>query len=95
MQGFQHTKLPDWLQDFLDSEIMDQATYQTIYDFIALDNFRYGEYEGNQYIIRKINQQHIQIEDEITTAHTGVPVVAVFEQKRLLVLLDRYGQQLN
>ncbi|WP_153731430.1 hypothetical protein [Sporosarcina obsidiansis] len=84
----------DFIQQFLDSEIMDVETYKTIYDFIALDNFRSGEYEGNQYVIRKINTNHIQIEDEIATENTGIPSVESFRRGQILHILENYKDKL-
>ena len=80
----------DFIKQFLDSEIMDLETYKTIYDFIALDNFRFGEYEGNQYVIRKINKKHIQIEDEVATKNTGIPCVETHLREELLPILEEY-----
>lgn len=80
----------DFMKQFLESEIMDLETYNTIYDFIALDNFRFGEYEGNQYVIRKINKNHIQIEDEVATENTGTPRVEIFRKGKLLHILRNY-----
>jgi hypothetical protein len=39
-----------------------------------------GEYEGNQYVIRKINNNHIQIEDKVATENTGVPRVEIYRR---------------
>ncbi len=55
---------------FIDDEIMDIETFKLIYDFVSLDNFRQGEYEGNMFVIRKINTNHIQLEDEVATENT-------------------------
>lgn len=51
----------DGFEQFISSEIPDTKTFNMIYNFVALDNFRYGEYEGNEYVIRKINLNHIQL----------------------------------
>ncbi|MDQ0271273.1 hypothetical protein [Cytobacillus purgationiresistens] len=80
----------DFIKQFLDSEIMDLETYKIIYDFIALDNFRFGEYEGNQYVIRKINNNHIQIEDEVATETTGIPRIELYRRGKLLHILENY-----
>ena len=80
----------DFIEDFLYVEMMDLETYKTIYDFIDLDNFRYGEYEGNQYVIRKMNHKYVQIEDEVATENTGVPSIEVFRRGHLLQILREY-----
>ncbi|WP_342526730.1 hypothetical protein MKY84_13555 [Chryseomicrobium sp. FSL W7-1435] len=60
-----------YLIQVFEDEIMDEETYKTIYDFITLDNFRSGEYEGNTHIFRKIDRTYIQIEDEVAFENTG------------------------
>lgn len=80
----------DFIKQFLDTELIDLETYKTIYNFIALDNFRFGEYEGNQYIIRKINNIHIQIEDEVATKNTGIPRVVSYRRREILHILENY-----
>lgn len=49
-----------------------------------------GEYEGNEYIIRKINRDHIQIENEVGTENTGVPYVESYRRGKFLHLLEQY-----
>ncbi|MGC5326548.1 hypothetical protein [Brevibacillus sp. SYSU BS000544] len=53
------------LEDFLRTEI-NEYTFPNIYSFISLENFRNGEYEGNQYLIQKINTQEIQVIDIVS-----------------------------
>lgn len=60
-----------YLQQFFESEIMDDETYKILHNFISLPNFRNGQYEGNQYIIRKIDVSYIQIEDQVAFENTG------------------------
>ncbi|WP_339230694.1 hypothetical protein NSQ77_09885 [Oceanobacillus sp. FSL K6-2867] len=80
----------DIIRQFLESEIMDLEIYKVIHDFIALDNFRYGVYEGNQYMIRKVNNNHIQIEDYVAVCNTGVPHVEIYNRGKLLHVLEMY-----
>lgn len=82
----------DIIQDFLEVEITED-TFQIIYDFITLHNFRFGEYEGNQYVIRKMNRKYIQIEDEVATENTRKPEVHVYPIGKLQSLLDSYKSQ--
>ena len=73
--------------DFIDSEIMDIETFNLIYIFFALDNFRQGEYEGNMYVIRKLNINHVQLENEVATENTSKPTVYVYTKGEFLGLL--------
>ncbi|MDQ1236116.1 hypothetical protein QE450_003614 [Paenibacillus sp. SORGH_AS306] len=50
------------LIDFLHLEIHEDS-FDLIYSFLAVPNFRNGEYEGNQYILRKVNNEDILIFD--------------------------------
>ena len=76
--------------DFIISEIMDIETFNLIYDFVALANFRQGEYEGNEYVIRKINRNHIQLENEVATENTPKPTVHIYTKGKFLWLLKSY-----
>ena len=42
------------LDSFLTHDIQDEGMYQDIAYFVKWDNYRYGEYEGNRYVVRKI-----------------------------------------
>jgi len=50
------------LIDFLHLEIHEDS-FDLIYSFLEVPNFRNGEYEGNQYILRKVNNEDILIFD--------------------------------
>lgn len=80
--------LQDMFDQFYESEIMDTNTYQLIYDFISLENFRYGEYEGNEYTIRKINPNHIQLENHVATENADLPIVQSYTKGKFLALLQ-------
>ncbi|GGB58199.1 hypothetical protein F3157_20275 [Virgibacillus dakarensis] len=80
--------LPDIFDSFIESEIMDTETFHLIYNFVALDNFRHGEYEGNMFVIRKINANHIQLEDEVATENTSTPAVYTYTKGKFLWLLQ-------
>lgn len=82
-------------EKFIEDEMMDIETFNLIYDFVALDNFRQGEYEGNMFVIRKINANHIQLEDEVATDNTSIPVVNTYTKKKFLSLLQSYKPRLK
>ena len=82
----------DFLKQFLESEVMDNETYKTIYDFITLPNFRSGEYEGNQYIIRKLDVSYIQIEDEVSFENTGKRHVEGFQAEHIAKEMKTYWE---
>lgn len=78
------------IKQFIEDELMDEASYQMILDFITLPNFRSGEYEGNRYVIRKVNKTYIQIEDEVAFEHTGVRQVESFTPEQLKGSLTKW-----
>lgn len=82
--------LPDIFEEFIENEITDNETFNLIYHFVAFDNFRHGEYEGNMFVIRKINVNHIQLENEIATENTALPSVHVYTKRKFLYLLKTY-----
>lgn len=46
---------------FLQSEIMYQDLYEAIIDFISNVHIRNGEFEGNEFIIKKMDQENFFI----------------------------------
>lgn len=46
------------IKDFLYSEMSIQELYEEIIFFINLDEIQKGEFEGNQYILRKIDKEN-------------------------------------
>lgn len=54
------------IQTFLDNEISDQEFYDGIIRFIYSGNIRCGEYEGNQYVIQKLDLNNFVIYCEYT-----------------------------
>ncbi len=53
------------LENFLRTEL-NKETFSTIYSFLELQNFRCGEYEGNQYLIQKQSVEEVQIIDIVS-----------------------------
>lgn len=56
--------LYDLLIDFLNLEITEDS-FDLVYNFVELPHFRNGEYEGNQYILKKVNTKEVLIYDMI------------------------------
>lgn len=81
-----------YLQQVFEDEFMDEETYKTIYDFITLDNFRSGEYEGNRYLFRKIDRTYIQVEDLVAFENTGKRRIEGFTVLQLKMALETYSK---
>lgn len=56
--------LYDLLIDFLNLEITEHS-FDVVYNFVRSQHFRKGEYEGNQYILKKVNTKEVLIYDMI------------------------------
>ncbi|WP_392455538.1 hypothetical protein ACF3OH_02005 [Chryseomicrobium aureum] len=82
----------NYLEQVFEDELMDAETYKTLYDFITLDNFRSGEYEGNMYVFRKIDRTYIQIEDEVAFENIGKRRLEGFQTKQVARELERYWE---
>lgn len=52
------------LLDFLHLEVTEDS-FSWIYEFLSVKNFRNGEYEGTQYILKKLNPDKIVIVDTV------------------------------
>ncbi|MFD1988349.1 hypothetical protein ACFSGI_00010 [Paenibacillus nicotianae] len=52
------------LIDFLHLEVTEDS-FNWIYEFLSIENFRNGEYEGTQYILKKLNKKEIIIVDTV------------------------------
>ena len=80
----------DLWQQFLTSECQDHDDFVRIYSFVELENFNYGEYEGNEYTIRKINRRHIQLENHVGTERTNKPEVHSYSKGKFLANMRQY-----
>ncbi|OZS78640.1 hypothetical protein CF394_04970 [Tetzosporium hominis] len=81
-----------YLHQVFEDELMDEETYKTIYDFITLDNFQSGEYEGNRYLFRKIDRTYIQVEDLVAFENTGKRRIEGFTVLQLKMALETYSK---
>ncbi|MBO1687735.1 hypothetical protein [Clostridium butyricum] len=48
----------DVMSKFLQAEINSQELYEEIYKFVVSDHIRNGEFEGNEYVIKKMDQDN-------------------------------------
>jgi hypothetical protein len=77
-------------QDFMNVECKWQEDYERLYQFIAFDNFEYGQYKGNQYIVRKVNINHIQLEDILETEKVNKPTIYSYKKDQFLTLMEQH-----
>ena len=82
-------------QQFLASECQEHEDFIRIYSFVELGNFNYGEYEGNEYTIRKINRSHIQLENHVGTEVTKRPKVHSYSKGKFLSNMRQFYKRGN
>lgn len=85
--------------DFLNSEIRgDQEAYEYIIAFIGSPNIRNGEYEGNEYIIKKIDRKHFFVFAEYTDKYEQnkeIAKVMVFNRNELIKMIQEFAKNIG
>lgn len=82
------------MQGFLDDEISDQEYYDGIIRFVYSGNIRCGEYEGNQYVIKKLDFTNFIIYSEYIIdgkreIHDAFPI----SKNKLLRLINNHAKK--
>lgn len=84
----------DVIDEFLAEEISCQEFYDSICDFIVDQNIRSGEYEGNIFVIKKLDRLNFIIFKEFSHRKDGqreiYNAVSIF-RKDLLKALNAHG----
>lgn len=62
------------IEQFLDDEISNQELYSDIYKFIVSGHIRNGEFEGNRFVLKKMDQLNfiIYTEDVYPDSHREI-----------------------
>lgn len=84
------------LNDFLQTEISYQDWYDAIYNFIIDANIRSGEYEGNQYVIKKLDRLNfIVFAEDIFGENKKREIHSTFSlfRKELLIAINEYAKK--
>ncbi|WP_058487082.1 hypothetical protein [Defluviitalea phaphyphila] len=74
------------LEDFIKTEVTEE-TFWIIYNFLKLNNFKSGEFEGNQYLIQKKNTEEVLIIDIVSEEFKSD-----FSQTRFAIGVDELMQ---
>lgn len=81
----------DVLKRFLNDEISSQELYEDIFSFINSFHIRNGEFEGNYYIIKKMDRDNILIyaENVYSDDHREIPYsLSVYKEDLLKRIND-------
>lgn len=85
----------DVLNKFLQAEINSKEYYNSITNFINLYEIRNGEFEGNEYIIMKVDRDNFIIFSEYDDGEAGIQIPFSFSiyKDRLLDAINSYAQE--
>lgn len=81
----------DILTDFLNTELSSKEVYEAIILFVTCVNIRNGEYEGNEYVILKVDQQNYIIYYESVDRSDGRSIhrcTSIVEKDLLHLLME-------
>lgn len=81
------------IDGFLQSEINTQELYEDIINFITSYHVRNGEFEGNEYIIKKMDQSNFIIFPEYGNVNNKREIHAAeaIYRENLLVKINEYA----
>lgn len=85
----------DVLNKFLQAEINSKEYYESIINFINLYEIRKGEFEGNEYVIMKMDRDNFIIFSEYDDGEGGIqiPFSLSIYKNSLLDAINSYAQE--
>ena len=83
----------DILNKFLQAEINSKEYYDSITNFVNLNEIRRGEFEGNEYVIMKVDRDNFIIFPEYDDGEAGIqiPFSLSIYKNRLLDAINSYA----
>ena len=85
----------DILNNFLQSEINSKEFFECITDFITSFEVRKGEFEGNEFIIMKVDRENFILFPEYESTQEGkyIPYALSIYKDKLLDAINIYAQK--
>ncbi len=85
------------MEEFLQSEINTQELYEEIMNFITSYHVRNGEFEGNEYIIKKMDQTNFIIfpEYEDEEGEREIHAAEAVYRENLIKRINEYALKKN
>ncbi|WP_315077935.1 hypothetical protein [uncultured Clostridium sp.] len=85
----------DILKKFLQAEIYSKEMYDDICNFINSYEIRRGEFEGNEYIIKKIDRDNFILYPEYDDGEDGIqiPFAMSIYKNKLFEEIERYSKE--
>ncbi|NOU79310.1 hypothetical protein GC101_10495 [Paenibacillus sp. LMG 31459] len=89
--------MPNLIERFLEDEISSQELYESIYDFVTSFHIRSGEFEGNYYIIKKMDKDNFFIfpENIYPDNHREIPNCFSIYQDNLVKSINSHAKKLS
>lgn len=82
------------LQVFLEDELSDQEFYDGIIEFIYSYNIRSGEYEGNRFVIKKMDLLNFIIfEEYVIDGKREIGNTIPISRKKLIKRINLYAKK--
>jgi hypothetical protein len=83
------------IERFLDDEISNQELYEAIIDFITHPHIRNGEFEGNYFIIKKMDPINffIYAENIYPDNHREIPYSTSIYCNNLVALINEHAKK--
>ena len=85
----------DILNKFLQAEINSKEYYESIMDFIESYEIRKGEFEGNEYVIMKIDRDNFILFPEYNDGNEGIQIpfsLSVYKNN-LIDAINKYANK--
>lgn len=84
------------IEKFLQAEINEQELYEAIIEFVSSYEIRSGEFEGNEYIIKKLDRLNFLIfpKYEINNQRE-IPFVECLYKDELIAKINEYARGKN
>lgn len=83
----------DILNKFLQAEINSKKYYESIMNFINSYEIRKGEFEGNEYVIMKMDRDNFIIFPEYDDDGMQIPFSLSVYKNNLMDAINRYAQK--
>lgn len=82
------------IEKFLQAEINEQELYEAIIEFISSYEIRSGQFEGNEYIIKKLDRLNFLVfpEYEINNQRE-IPFVECLYKDELITKINEYAKE--
>jgi hypothetical protein len=83
----------DVMSKFLQAEINSKELYEELYAFVTSYGIRNGEFEGNEYIVKKMDRDNFIVFPEYTDSEGGkeIPFSMSVYKDKLITEINKYA----